>query len=92
VIKKENKIKISCFLKFFKTEMEKDDRRNGPILTKVESTQIFGNIEEIYHLHLTIAEQLDRAFNEDASIGSVFLANVSFYKTIHCEYEKAFEH
>ncbi len=71
--------------------MEKDDRRNGPILTKVESTQIFGNIEEIYHLHLTIAEQLDRAFNEDASIGSVFLANVSFYKTIHCEYEKTFE-
>ena len=57
--------------------MEKDDRRNGPILTKVESTQIFGNIEEIYHLHLTIAEQLDRALNEDVCIGSVFLANVS---------------
>jgi hypothetical protein len=72
--------------------MEKDDRRNGPILTKVESTQIFGNIEEIYHLHLTIAEQLDRAFNEDASIGSVFLANVSFYITIHYAYEKTFEH
>lgn len=60
--------------------MEKDDRRNGPILTKVESTQIFGNIEEIYHLHLTIAEQLDRALNEDACIGSVFVANVSEYR------------
>jgi len=56
--------------------MEKDDRRNGPILTKVESTQIFGNVEEIYHLHLSIAEQLDRAINEDECIGSVFLANV----------------
>ena len=57
--------------------MEKDDRRNGPILTKVESSQIFGNIEEIYHLHVAIADQLDRALNEDACIGSVFLANVS---------------
>ncbi|CAF1601547.1 unnamed protein product, partial [Adineta ricciae] len=66
---------LSNIIRFFKTEMEKDDRRNGPILTKVESTQIFGNIEEIYHLHLTIAEQLDRALNEDACIGSVFLAN-----------------
>ena len=56
--------------------MEKDDRRNGPILTKVESSQIFGNIEEIYQLHLAIAEQLDRALNEDASIGPVFLSNV----------------
>jgi hypothetical protein len=56
--------------------MEKDDRRNGPILTKVESTQIFGNIEEIYHLHLLIAEQLDRAINEDECIGAVFLSNV----------------
>lgn len=56
--------------------MEKDGR-NGPILTKVESTQIFGNIEEIYHLHSTIAEQLDKALNDDACIGSVFLANVS---------------
>jgi hypothetical protein len=61
--------------------MEKDDRRNGPILTKVESTQIFGNIEEIYHLHLAISEQLDRALNEDACIGSVFLANVSLSDT-----------
>ncbi|CAF1595401.1 unnamed protein product [Adineta ricciae] len=68
---------LSNIIRFFKTEMEKDDRRNGPILTKVESAQIFGNIEEIYHLHLTIAEQLDRALNEDACIGSVFLANVS---------------
>ena len=59
-------------------EMEKDDRRNGPILTKVESTQIFGNIEEIYHLHLSIAEQLDRAINDDECIGAVFLANVRF--------------
>ncbi len=57
--------------------MEKDDRRNGPILTKVESTQIFGNVEEIYHLHSSIAEQLDRAINEDECIGSVFLANVN---------------
>jgi hypothetical protein len=57
--------------------MENDDRRNGPILTKVESTQIFGNIEEIYHLHLNITEQLDRAINEDNCIGSVFLDNVS---------------
>ena len=56
--------------------MEKDDRRNGPILTKVESSQIFGNIEEIYHLHVAIADQLDRALNEDVCIGSVFLANV----------------
>lgn len=56
--------------------MEKDDRRNGPILTKVESTQIFGNIEEIYHLHLSIAEQLDRALADDECIGAVFLANV----------------
>lgn len=56
--------------------MEKDGR-NGPILTKVESTQIFGNIEEIYHLHSAIAEQLDKALNDDACIGSVFLANVS---------------
>lgn len=56
--------------------MEKDDRRNGPILTKVESTQIFGNIEEIYHLHLKIAEQLDRALGEETCLGSVFLSNV----------------
>jgi len=56
--------------------MEKDDRRNGPILTKVESTQIFGNIEEIYHLHLSIAEQLDRARTENECIGAVFLTNV----------------
>jgi len=66
--------------------MEKDDRRNGPILTKVESTQIFGNVEEIYHLHLSIAEQLDRAINEDECIGSVFLANVldtlSFFSSV----------
>ena len=56
--------------------MEKDDRRNGPILTKVESTQIFGNIEEIYHLHVNIAEQLDRALAEDGCLGTVFLSNV----------------
>lgn len=56
--------------------MEKDDRRNGPILTKVESGQIFGNIEEIYHLHSKIAEQLDRALSEDTCIASVFLSNV----------------
>lgn len=57
--------------------MEKDDRRNGPILTKVESTQIFGNVEEIYHLHLSIAEQLDRAIQDEECIGSVFLVNVN---------------
>ena len=67
--------------------MEKDDRRNGPILTKVESAQIFGNIEEIYHLHLKIVEQLDRAVNEDACIGSVFLVNVSLQKQLR-SYEK----
>ncbi|CAF4568188.1 unnamed protein product, partial [Rotaria magnacalcarata] len=39
--------------------------------------QIFGNIEEIYELHLAIAEQLDRATNEETCIGSVFLANVT---------------
>lgn len=70
---------LSNIIRVFKTEMEKDDRRNGPILTKVESSQIFGNIEEIYHLHLNIAEQLDRALNEDACIGSVFLSNVRFH-------------
>jgi hypothetical protein len=58
--------------------MENDDRRNGPILTKVESTQIFGNIEQIYHLHMAIAEQLDRAIDEETCIGSVFLTNVRF--------------
>ena len=58
--------------------MEKDDRRNGPILTKVESTQIFGNVEEIYHLHLSIAEQLDRAIQDEECIGSVFLVNVNW--------------
>ena len=57
--------------------MEKDNRRNGPILSKVESTQIFGNIEEIYHLHSSIAEQLDQVINKGECIGSVFLANVS---------------
>ncbi len=61
--------------------MEKDGR-NGPILTKVESTQIFGNIEEIYHLHLAISEQLDKALNEDACIGPVFLANVSLLHSL----------
>jgi hypothetical protein len=68
--------------------MEKDDRRNGPILTKVESTQIFGNVEEIYHLHSAIAEQLDQALNDDECIGSVFLANVNLI--IYKEY-KIFE-
>jgi hypothetical protein len=57
--------------------MENDDRRNGPILTRVESTQIFGNIEEIYHLHVSIAEQLDRAIQDDECIGTVFLTNVT---------------
>ena len=62
--------------------MENDDRRNGPILTKVESTQIFGNIEEIYHLHLAIGEQMDKAINEESCLGSVFLNNVRFlFKT-----------
>ena len=72
-------------MKIFKTEMEKDDRRNGPILTKVESTQIFGNIEEIYHLHLSIAEQLDRAINEGECIGAVFLSNVSIFNQMRNE-------
>ena len=66
--------------------MEKDGR-NGPILTKVESTQIFGNIEEIYHLHLSISEQLDKALTEDSCIGPVFLANVSSF----CESVTLFE-
>jgi hypothetical protein len=74
IFSKDSNIILS--FKFFKTEMEKDGR-NGPILTKVESTQIFGNIEEIYHLHLAISEQLDKALNEDSCIGPVFLANVS---------------
>ncbi|CAF3824073.1 unnamed protein product [Rotaria magnacalcarata] len=96
VIKKDNKCLIgmeireteknyitmlSNIIRFFKTEMEKDDRRNGPILTKVESSQIFGNIEEIYELHLAIAEQLDRATNEETCIGSVFLANICEHKS-----------
>lgn len=68
---------LSNIIRIFKTEMEKDDRRNGPILTKVESSQIFGNIEEIYHLHLSIADQLDRALHDDECIGTVFLSNVS---------------
>lgn len=59
--------------------MEKDDRRNGPIITKVESTQIFGNIEEIYEIHSSIAEQLDRVINDNECIGSVFLANVRLF-------------
>ena len=59
--------------------MEKDDRRNGPILTKVESSQIFGNIEEIYHLHLSIGEQLDQSIQDEQCIGSVFLANVNLF-------------
>lgn len=56
--------------------MEKDGR-NGPILTKVESTQIFGNIEEIYHLHSKISEQLDQAMNQNTSIASVFFSHVT---------------
>lgn len=67
---------LSNIIRIFKTEMEKDDRRNGPILTKVESSQIFGNVEEIYHLHLAIADQLDRALQDDECIGTVFLTNV----------------
>jgi len=71
--------------------MEKDDRRNGPILTKVESTQIFGNVEEIYHLHLSIAEQLDRAINEDECIGSVFLANSVELLRVYQPYTKFYD-
>ncbi|UJR36548.1 hypothetical protein I4U23_029268 [Adineta vaga] len=82
---------LSNIIRFFKTEMEKDDRRNGPILTKVESAQIFGNIEEIYHLHLTIAEQLDRALNEDACIGSVFLANAAELLRVYQPYTKFYD-
>ncbi|CAF1155972.1 unnamed protein product [Rotaria sordida] len=71
--------------------MEKDDRRNGPILTKVESTQIFGNIEEIYHLHLSIAEQLDRAINEDECISSIFLTNSVELLRVYQPYTKFYD-
>ncbi|CAF1688454.1 unnamed protein product, partial [Adineta ricciae] len=53
--------------------------------------QIFGNIEEIYHLHLTIAEQLDRALNEDACIGSVFLANATELLRVYQPYTKFYD-
>ncbi|CAF0902601.1 unnamed protein product [Adineta steineri] len=82
---------LGNIIRIFKTEMENDDRRNGPILTKVESTQIFGNIEEIYHLHLTIAEQLDRAINEDKCIGSVFLANTTELLRVYQPYTKFYD-
>ncbi|CAF2039742.1 unnamed protein product [Rotaria magnacalcarata] len=106
VIKKDNKCLIgmeireteknyitmlSNIIRFFKTEMEKDDRRNGPILTKVESSQIFGNIEEIYELHLAIAEQLDRATNEETCIGSVFLANADALFRAYQPYTKFYD-
>ncbi|CAF1683155.1 unnamed protein product, partial [Adineta ricciae] len=82
---------LSNIIRIFKNEMEKDDRRNGPILTKVESTQIFGNIEEIYHLHLSIAEQLDHAINEDECIGSVFLANSIELLRVYQPYTKFYD-
>ncbi|CAF2063744.1 unnamed protein product [Rotaria magnacalcarata] len=82
---------LSNIIRIFKTEMEKDDRRNGPILTKVESTQIFGNIEEIYHLHLLIAEQLDRAITEDECIGSVFLTNSVELLRVYQPYTKFYD-
>ncbi|CAF3599045.1 unnamed protein product [Rotaria sp. Silwood1] len=82
---------LSNIIRIFKTEMEKDDRRNGPILTKVESTQIFGNIEEIYHLHLSIAEQLDRAINEDECIGSIFLTNSAELLRVYQPYTKFYD-
>ncbi|CAF3661612.1 unnamed protein product [Rotaria sp. Silwood1] len=82
---------LSNIIRIFKTEMEKDDRRNGPILTKVESTQIFGNIEEIYHLHLSIAEQLDRAINEDECIGSIFLTNSVEVLRVYQPYTKFYD-
>ncbi|CAF0903498.1 unnamed protein product [Adineta steineri] len=82
---------LSNIIRIFKTEMEKDDRRNGPILTKVESTQIFGNIEEIYHLHLSIAEQLDRAINEEECIGSVFLTNSIELLRVYQPYTKFYD-
>ncbi|CAF3602276.1 unnamed protein product [Rotaria sordida] len=82
---------LSNIIRIFKTEMEKDDRRNGPILTKVESTQIFGNIEEIYHLHLSIAEQLDRAINEDECISSIFLTNSVELLRVYQPYTKFYD-
>ncbi|CAF3723637.1 unnamed protein product [Rotaria sordida] len=82
---------LSNIIRIFKTEMEKDDRRNGPILTKVESTQIFGNIEEIYHLHLSIAEQLDRAINEDKCIGSICLTNSVDLLRVYQPYTKFYD-
>ncbi|CAF4807136.1 unnamed protein product, partial [Rotaria socialis] len=60
-------------------------------LTKVESSQIFGNIEEIYQLHLAIAEQLDRATNEETCIGSVFLANADALFRAYQPYTKFYD-
>lgn len=81
---------LSNIIRFFKIEMEKDGR-NGPILTKVESTQIFGNIEEIYHLHTNISEQLDQAIQQQTSIASVFLSNANELLRVYQPYTKFYD-
>jgi len=81
---------LSNIIRFFKIEMEKDGR-NGSILTKVESTQIFGNIEEIYHLHLTISEQLDQAIQQQTSIASVFISNANELLRVYQPYTKFYD-
>ncbi|UJR09565.1 hypothetical protein I4U23_013800 [Adineta vaga] len=82
---------LGNIIRIFKTEMENDDRRNGPILTKVESTQIFGNIEEIYHLHTKIVEKIDKAINEESCIGSVFLNNTKELLRVYQPYTKFYD-
>ncbi|ESO86405.1 hypothetical protein LOTGIDRAFT_61738, partial [Lottia gigantea] len=69
---------LSTILSTFKSQIEKPDQYNGPLLSQQHSKIIFGNIPPIYDIHCKIRDRIGKLvenWNEDCSVGDVIIDN-----------------
>ncbi|CAF1124836.1 unnamed protein product [Didymodactylos carnosus] len=65
---------LKNIISIYKTEVEKESDRNGPILNPIESSFLFGNSQAIYDLHIEICSKLEQLITlSTQSVGTIFI-------------------
>ncbi|CAF1277389.1 unnamed protein product, partial [Didymodactylos carnosus] len=76
----------------YKTEVEKESDRNGPILNPIESSFLFGNIQAIYDLHVEICSKLEHLISlTTQSVGVIFIDNSIKILKVYEPYTKFYD-
>ncbi|KAK3094448.1 hypothetical protein FSP39_001856 [Pinctada imbricata] len=69
---------LHTILNVFKSEIEKPNQYNGPILAAQDTKLIFGNIPPIYKVHCAIKDKLIDIIDnwrDDCSVGDIFITH-----------------